>query len=490
MKRRDFIFNISLLIFLNLLIKPFWILGIDVEVQNQVGAESYGLYFALFNFTILFNMLLDMGITNYNSRNIAQNTQLLSKHLSHILTLKFSLGILYFIVTLIAALIVGYQGYQLKLLLWMSLNQFLNALILYLRSNVSALLKFKTDSFLSVIDKVIMVILCSILLWGNTSISAFKIEWFIASQTLAYLITALLALFIVLRNSGAFRLYWNFSFFKVLLKRSFPFAILYLLMACYNRFDSVMLERLLPEGVGAYQAGIYASAFRLLDAVVMIAYLFSVILLPLFSKMLKNRENIVPIVESAFQLLFYYSTTVVVLLIFNAEAIFSFLYDHHVAESVRVFPILITCLIPISMIYIFGTLLTAYGSLRLLNITSLLGIFVNIGINFFLIPHLHARGAAIASLSTQTIVAISQIYLAFRALHIPLRKKIWLSCVFYITLLIPIAYGVAYYWDEKVWVALLIGGVLSFILAFFTQLLPFSFIRELVVDKLKQPKSK
>jgi O-antigen/teichoic acid export membrane protein len=119
-KKRDFIFNISLLIFLNLLIKPFWILGVDVEVQNQVGAESYGLYFALFNFTILFNMLLDMGITNYNTRNIAQNTQLLSKHLSHILTLKFSLGILYFVVTLIAALIVGYHGYQLKLLLWMA----------------------------------------------------------------------------------------------------------------------------------------------------------------------------------------------------------------------------------------------------------------------------------------------------------------------------------------------------------------------------------
>jgi O-antigen/teichoic acid export membrane protein len=242
--------------------------------------------------------------------------------------------------------------------------------------------------------------------------------------------------------------------------------------------------------VGAYQSGIYASAFRLLDAVVMIAYLFSVILLPLFSKMLKNRENIVPIVESAFQLLFYYSTTVVVLLIFNAEAIFSFLYDYHVVESIRVFPILITCLIPISMIYVFGTLLTAHGNLRLLNITSLLGILVNVGINFFLIPHLHARGAAIASLSTQSVVAISQIYLAFKALHIPVRKKICLSSIFYTTLLIPIAYGVSWYWDEKVWVALLISGVLSFILAFFTQLLPFSFIRELVVDKLKQPKSK
>ena len=64
MKQKDFIFNVILLIFLNLLIKPFWILGIDVGVQNRVGAENYGLYFAVFNFTFLFNMLLDMGITN------------------------------------------------------------------------------------------------------------------------------------------------------------------------------------------------------------------------------------------------------------------------------------------------------------------------------------------------------------------------------------------------------------------------------------------
>ena len=95
MRQKDFIFNIILLIFLNLLIKPFWILGIDVGVQNSVGAENYGLYFAVFNFTYLFNMLLDMGITNFNNRNIARHQQLLHKHLSGIITLKLLLGVVY-----------------------------------------------------------------------------------------------------------------------------------------------------------------------------------------------------------------------------------------------------------------------------------------------------------------------------------------------------------------------------------------------------------
>ena len=40
MKQKDFVFNLCLLIFLNLLVKPFWMLGVDVGVQNSVGAAG------------------------------------------------------------------------------------------------------------------------------------------------------------------------------------------------------------------------------------------------------------------------------------------------------------------------------------------------------------------------------------------------------------------------------------------------------------------
>ena len=37
------------LLLLNLLVKPFWLLGVEVGVQNAVGSEAYGFYFAIFN---------------------------------------------------------------------------------------------------------------------------------------------------------------------------------------------------------------------------------------------------------------------------------------------------------------------------------------------------------------------------------------------------------------------------------------------------------
>ena len=224
MKQKDFVFNICFLIFLNLLIKPFWILGIDVGVQNQVGAESYGLYFAIFNFSYMFSILLDMGTTNFNNRNIAQNNQLLDKHLSSIIILRFLLAVVYMIVVFAVALIIGYRGDMLRLLFWISINHFLNAFLLYLRSNISALLMFKTDSVLSVLDRLIMIILCSILLWGNVTSVPMRIEWFVYSQTIAYCVSVLVALSIVLYKSRLSGLHWNRPFFLMVLKRSLPSA--------------------------------------------------------------------------------------------------------------------------------------------------------------------------------------------------------------------------------------------------------------------------
>jgi len=60
--QKKFITNLALLLLLNLLIKPFWILGIDRAVQNAVSPAEYGLFYALFNFSFLFIIHLDFVI--------------------------------------------------------------------------------------------------------------------------------------------------------------------------------------------------------------------------------------------------------------------------------------------------------------------------------------------------------------------------------------------------------------------------------------------
>ena len=105
--QRTFIFNLALIILLNLIIKPFYIFGIDAEVQNQVGTKAYGLYFSLLNLTFLFNILLDFGIANYTSRTIAQYPNLVGSYFSKL----FSIKILLFIAYIISVLTVAFSAW-------------------------------------------------------------------------------------------------------------------------------------------------------------------------------------------------------------------------------------------------------------------------------------------------------------------------------------------------------------------------------------------
>jgi O-antigen/teichoic acid export membrane protein len=410
--RRKFVTNLFLLISLNLLIKPFWVLGIDRTVQNVVGAESYGLYFALFNFSMILNIILDIGITNFNNRNISQHHFLVKKHLSNIIGLKLILAVVYAIFCLFAAAIIGYNKVQFSLLFFLILNQFLISFTLYLRSNISGLQFFRTDSMLSVLDRMLMIIICSVLLFTRITDRIFRIEWFVYAQTVAYLLTALITLIIVIAKTGKISVRFNLRFCLVFLKKSYPYALLILLMAFYNRIDSVMLERMLPDPLGKQQAGIYAQAFRLLDAVSMFGALVAGLLLPMFSSMIKKKEHVGPMIQISFTLLFVPAIIIAVSTLFYNREIMELLYHSHVYDSATMLGLLMIGFPGIATTYIFGTLLTANGSLKQLNFMALGGMLLNISLNLLLIPSLLGKGSAIASMVTQLITAGAQLWAA------------------------------------------------------------------------------
>ena len=120
--QRTFLTNLGLILVLNLLVKPFYILGIDAGVQEAVGATAYGGYAALLSLGFLLNIVLDLGITNYNTRHIAQHTHLMGKYFSGVVGVRFVLAGLYAVLSLGVGLLLGYSGDQLSMLGWLVLN--------------------------------------------------------------------------------------------------------------------------------------------------------------------------------------------------------------------------------------------------------------------------------------------------------------------------------------------------------------------------------
>ena len=406
----------------NLVVKPLWLLGIEVGVQNAVGNEMYGFYFGIFNLAYIFNILLDLGLTNYNTRNIAQHPQLIGKYMEGILGLKLLLLALYAVVAFSVGAMLGYGSDEFRLLAWLALAQFLNSLILYLRSNFEGLLLFGWDSLFSVLDRVLMIVICGWMLWGPTD-GQMSIFAFVYAQVAAYALTALAALAVIGRRAKLRRIRWDWRFFTVVLRQSAPFALLVLLMASYNRIDPILLRQIASDG----EAGIYAGAFRLLDALTMVGYLVSVPLLPVFARLCANLRhnhdngNLVGTVRVVFWPLMLFAIGAAVLCAVASEPLMALLYRERGEEYEPVFRVVVFGLVPICITYIFGTLLTADGRLRQLNLFAAASLVLNVAVNLLLIPRWGAVGSAWASLTAQTFMAAAQLVLAVHLFRLPLQ---------------------------------------------------------------------
>lgn len=460
---REFIINIVFLISINLLIKPIYIFFIDLQVQNTVGKEAFGMYFALFNFTYIQQIINDFGIQNYNNRNISQHRQLIDKYFPNILILKCFLAVFYLLFVGCMAIVLNYDQSFYFLIFIIAINQMLVSLLFYLRSNISALGFYRTDSMISALDKFMMIILCGILLYTPYFKNQFQIEWFVYAQMTTLAISSSIAFFVVRKHIKKLRFRFNKPFLLLILKESYPYALVIFLMTVYSRIDGVMIERMLETGKA--EAGIYAAAYRLLDAVNMIGFLFAGLLLPMFARMIKAKEPFTDLLKLSFGLIWAGAISLSIPTFFFKNEIMDFLYLEATPYWGQVLGILILTFIAVSGTYIWGSLLTANGDLKRMNLIFVVGILLNVVLNYFFILEYKAAGAAVATLLTQLFVLFAQIILAANIFKLKLNIVFIIKIMLFILCVIGISYGTYYQvsWDWRI--RLILSGVLSILAA-------------------------
>lgn len=458
--QKKFLSNLLLIIVLNLLVKPIAIFGIDATVQNRVGTEEYGLYFSLLNFTFLFNILLDLGINNFTTKNVAQHPEIVPKYLGKVLSLRILMFLVYVLVSVFVAWLFGYSERAFFLLGFLILNQFFITIIAYIRSHFAGMLLFKTDAIISILDRFLLIIFCGLLLFGSFVESPFRIEWFIWVQTLSYGLTFIVGLFLLFRKVGKPVIQFRRPFSMAILRQSLPFALLIFLMMIYTRTDSVMIERLNENG--KFESGIYAQGFRLLDAFFMFGMIFTNLLFPIFSAMLKRKEAIDKLLNMSAKLLILGALCIAVLSFWNAETILSMIYKSDVSKSILPFQLLMFTFVGMCITLIYGTLLTASGNLKTLNTIALIGIVCNIGVNWVLIPIYGAVGAAIATLITQSIVGVIQWFIVLRRFHLRLNWQSVIQTISFVFTLIAVVW-LSDFWKVDFLIQLLFVGIIVFV---------------------------
>ncbi len=465
--QKKFVGSLFLLLLVNVLVKPLWIFGIDLAVQNKVGAEAYGYYAAVLSFSMIINIVLDLGLAHYSNRSISQKPEEVASHFSDLILLKLLLALIYLIAAMVLGSFLGYWGSQWLVLLYLALGQALSSLILFFRAHLAGLHLFKYDSLMSVVDKLLMIAMAGYVLYFSDSLEM-SIELFAKLQALSYALAAFLAFLLIYPRVKGIMPKLQLKGFLQRLKSSYPYALLIFLMALYTRVDSVMLQQL----VGDLENGIYAQAFRLLDAVNQPAYLFSVLLLPMFSGMLARNESVTALSKLAFSLLFVMGLAISLSAYFAAPQLMALLYENHSISSATVLQALLFSSLAFGTTFVFGTLLTAKGDLRLLNRVAFLGFLVNVFLNLILIPFYGAFGAALATVITQSSAALVQMYLCFKNLKLDYGLTYWLRILLYTALVLLGSFAIHHYLHLVWWQLALSNIAFIALLALPSGLLP------------------
>ncbi len=461
MSGRTFGSYIVFLLAANLLVKPLYILGIEVEVQNLLGPNSYGVYFGLLNFCFFFQLILDPGIHNFNTRFISQNRSGLSSHIGLVISSKLVLSILFLVILAIAGMFMNYPVHYYKWLFMIGLNFMLASIFVFIKSHFPALGFYSKETFFSVLDKLLLILLLGIQVYVLKSIN---IESFILSITFAYIIAIVIALQ-QLNELIDWKLNFTWQSFRSIIRVSLVFGLVNLFIAFYNRMDGVMLERLLDDD--AYAAGVYAAGYRLLDASNMFALLFASLLLPMFANLLIKDEDLNPLINQSAQMMLVICVCIITAGYFYPHEIMQFLYDDHAPLYGQSFQILIISFFGIGMSYIFGTLITAGGKLFKFNLLLLVGVALNWYLNLQWIPTETALGAAKATVVTQIFVMLGQFLLMWKDFKFSPVIKDVLKAILFVGLAIMVHYFISkvqWYWMLSMISATIIILIASFLM--------------------------
>jgi len=137
------------------------------------------------------------------------------------------------------------------------------------------------------------------------------------------------------------------------------------------------------------------------------------------------------------------------------------------------------CFASMTIAYLFGTMITATGNLKKLNIIYGIGVLINWGLNLYLIPDLLAKGAAYTTLITQLFVLLALVFVAFKDLKWRLSGAIVFKTLTFVGMSVVIFIALKELMDYNWVIELSFSALLCFLVSFL-----FGFIRLSLVEKL------
>ncbi len=396
MTAKGFIKSLGIVLVLNIIVKTFWIFWVDASVQQHVGNNDYGMYYATLNLVLLCNIVLDFGITN---AYIAEGNSMMTNR-SKAIKLKLIFGVLYLLVVALVAAIVGIPSVWLCIPL--ALLQIANNFLTFHKYILQSEGKNKIDQVSSVLDRIIagIVIMCAI----------FSPQYFFKFNTTAYAWTQAIAVGITIAYIRFFyivdlpKAMLSKTDLMQMLRKAAPFTIIIILMAIVQRADVFFIKQLHHDAYN--EIARYTYGYRILDALNNFGYTIATYLFLFYCTPTLHKSEIVKTTKIASTSLFALCAILLITIFFWGEQIAMRLYKTWNNEIQRMMLCNIIAFAGTALVHVYSTLLTARKAFKsLLLLIGFCVLFLSV-LHLLYTAQFGALAATYITASTQLLFGI------------------------------------------------------------------------------------
>ncbi len=392
--------NAAALAFANVMTKGA-LFAWQIALARLLGAEEYGVYGTIGALLAIGAAIPEFGMGLIVLRDVSRRPQEAPRYLGATLTLQPALAAAGYALLLAAAWLLGYSGEIRALLALAAVSLLVDALGNMCHNQLLAQERMVLTSLISVGHIAALLTLGGAALWAGGGL------WGLYAATIAAGLGRAAVYWAALVRTGVRpALPADRALMRVLLRDGWPIALNALLFLAYQHVDKLATTALLgTEGTGQLMAGfvIVFGVIELLSTTVLVA------VFPMMSRMWGEGQT------QLFQVLmeklaFFNMLVSVPIAIFTsllAVPLSALLFGAGFTKTASVLEVLIWYTVVTMVNNVFAQALLIQNRQRHLLLIRTVGLALNLGLLFVLLPVLDVQGAAVATLIAECVILVA-----------------------------------------------------------------------------------
>jgi O-antigen/teichoic acid export membrane protein len=378
------------------------------------GAETFGEFMYPFTFSLILIKVIDYGFVLQLVKHLSKDSKDTDDVVNSYFNAKVYIFLFMFLLVLLTLPIYNGTNNLVFILLFLSLS--LSSFSQFIGLPFRALDKFQLETLNLFLGNLLLFIVVIILVILDFGIVGIAFGYFISA-----ILSMLMGLYLYNTKLGRLkvgRVYTKKS--MVILKEGFPYAIHLFMGALYLQVDTIFINYFMESR----DVGIYQSAMRVVLGSLILSEVIASVYLPQISRML-NKEQIIKhsiTINSRTVLLGGFVSIAILLL---AKIIVFILFGESFNDAIPLLQVFAILIFIRFIGTVYGVVLTISDKQSIRATISTVAFFINIILNYYLIPTNGLEGAAIASIITSFMLVVFYIYFAWKELgHFLFTKKI------------------------------------------------------------------